>query len=117
MSRLLDDGAVDDQQRSVNAGGAHHAAQVEPVIHHRLKGGDNHRHVLWHTTRHNSVDGDALDGGPSAQGRQLRDEFVAPASGTLHELADQGFGRRHDGQTIGPPGLKHQLNGIGNVSG
>ena len=101
----------------MDAGGAHHAAQVEPVVHHRFKGGDDHRHVLRQAAGHDGVDGDALDGGASAQGRQFRDEFVASASGTLHELADEGFGRRDDGQAIGPPGLEHQLDGIGNVGG
>ena len=114
---LLGDGAVDDEQRGVYASGAHDAPQVEPVVHHGLQRGDYHRHVLGQAAGHHGVDGDALHSRPAAEGRQFGDQLVAAASGLGDELAHQAVGRRHHGQPVGPPRLKHQLYGIGYFGG
>ena len=109
---LLHNRPVNYQQRRVDAGGAHHTAQVEALVHHRLQRGDDHWHVLRQAAGHNGVDRDALHGGPPAQRRQLGDELVTPPACVGHEAAHQFLRRRHHRQPVGPAGLEHQLNGV-----
>ena len=110
---LLDSRAVDDEQRRVDAGGAHDAAQVESLVHHGLQGGDDHGHVIGDAAGHYGVDSDALHRGTSAEGRQFGDELVGVAASVGHESAHQVLGGRHDGQAVRPAGLEHQLDGVG----
>ena len=73
--QFFDDRAADDDQRRVDAGRAHHAAEVEPFVHHGLDGRDDHGHMFREAASHHRVHGDALHGGPAAQRRQLRNHF------------------------------------------
>ena len=99
-AELLDDGAVEDDQR---VAARRVAAVLDAVfrIAHGFDQRDEHRHVFGPAAGHHAVDRDAPDGGGAFVGQQDAEHFVRAAVGKAQERFDVLARRRHDGQPVG----------------
>ena len=91
-------------------GGGLDAVQIVLGLQHGLDRGKNNREILGPTAGHDAVNRQLLNRGNTLGRRNLTQFLVRRASRGRNHGRHQFFGRRNDGQAVGPTTLKEQFD-------